>query len=139
MKFNNTNQNRMAIFIDGSNVYHTMKRLDWRIDWQMLKDYFAKQGDLVNAVFYMVEKKPLSDDCINIQSLLRKNGYKIKKKDLKEIACPENKTYRAKGNMDIELVVDEIVDSSIKEQNPLVKTPIVQHAISMGAKIKKND
>ena len=42
-------------------------------------------------------------------------------------------------NEDLELVVDEIVDSSIKEQNPLVKTPIVQHAISMGAKIKKND
>ncbi len=42
-------------------------------------------------------------------------------------------------NENLELVVDELVDSSIKEQNPLVKTPIVQHAISMGAKIKKND
>ena len=37
----------------------------------------------------------------------------------------------------LELVVEEVVDSSIEEQNPLVKTPIVQHAISMGAKIKK--
>jgi len=42
-------------------------------------------------------------------------------------------------NENLELVVDELVDSSIEEQNPLVKTPIVQHAISMGAKIKKNN
>ena len=38
----------------------------------------------------------------------------------------------------LELIVDEVVESSIEGENPLIKTPIVQHAISMGAKIKKN-
>ena len=49
-----------------------------------------------------------------------------------------NPSSDAKSIDELPITVDEIVDSSIEEQNPLVKTPIVQHAISMGAKIKKN-
>ena len=61
---------------------------------------------------------------------------------LNEISNPETKqkvldSIKNIYNESLELIVDESVDSSIKEQNPLVKTPIVQHAISMGAKIKK--
>ena len=67
----------------------------------------------------------------------------MKQNFLSEIANHETKqkvidSIKDNYNESLELIVDEIVDSSIEEQNPLVKTPIVQHAISMGAKIKKN-
>jgi DNA polymerase-3 subunit gamma/tau len=67
----------------------------------------------------------------------------MKQNFLSEIANHETKqkvmdSIKDNYNERLELIVDEIVDSSIEEQNPLVKTPIVQHAISMGAKIKKN-
>jgi hypothetical protein len=35
------------------------------------------------------------------------------------------------------MVVEDSVDGGVKEQNPIYKSPIVQHAISMGAKIKE--
>ena len=66
----------------------------------------------------------------------------MKQNFLSEIANNETKqkvidSIKNNYNKNLELVIDEVVDSSIEEQNPLVKTPIVQHAISMGAKIKK--
>ena len=68
----------------------------------------------------------------------------MKQNFLSEISNNETKqkvidSIKDNYNESLELVVDELVDSSIEEQNPLVKTPIVQHAISMGAKIKKNN
>ncbi|MEC7880746.1 MAG: DNA polymerase III subunit gamma/tau [Chloroflexota bacterium] len=36
----------------------------------------------------------------------------------------------------LEILIEDNVNGDKKEQNPLIKTPIVQHAISMGAKIK---
>jgi uncharacterized LabA/DUF88 family protein len=102
------NKNRTAIFMDSSNVYHSMKNIGWEIDWKKLIDYFSKEVNLINANFYMVEKKPLSEECVKLQSVLRKNGYKIKKKDLKEIYCSESNKKQYKGNMDIELAIDAI-------------------------------
>ena len=37
---------------------------------------------------------------------------------------------------DLEILIEDNVNGDKKEQSPLIKTPIVQHAISMGAKIK---
>ena len=97
------------------------------------KDYFI--GALLHSVTPNIE-----DGKINL--LFKSNT--LKQNFLNEISNLDTKqkvldSIKNIYNEDLELVVDEIVDSSIKEQNPLVKTPIVQHAISMGAKIKKND
>ena len=37
---------------------------------------------------------------------------------------------------DLEIFIEDNVNGDKNEQNPLIKTPVVQHAISMGAKIK---
>ena len=97
------------------------------------KDYFI--GALLHSVTPNIENGKIN--------LLFKSNT-LKQNFLNEISNLDTKqkvldSIKKIYNESLELVVDEIVDSSIKEQNPLVKTPIVQHAISMGAKIKKND
>ena len=97
------------------------------------KDYFI--GALLHSVTPNIENGKIN--------LLFKSNT-LKQNFLNEISNLDTKqkvldSIKKIYNENLELVVDEIVDSSIKEQNPLVKTPIVQHAISMGAKIKKND
>ena len=97
------------------------------------KDYFI--GALLHSVTPNVENGKIN--------LLFKSNT-LKQNFLNEISNLDTKqrvldSIKKIYNENLELIVDEIVDSSIKEQNPLVKTPIVQHAISMGAKIKKND
>ena len=97
------------------------------------KDYFI--GALLHSVTPNIENGKIN--------LLFKSNT-LKQNFLNEISNLDTKqkvldSIKNIYNENLELVVDELVDSSIKEQNPLVKTPIVQHAISMGAKIKKND
>ena len=97
------------------------------------KDYFI--GPLLQSVTPNIENGKIN--------LLFKSNT-LKQNFLNEISNLDTKqkvldSIKNIYNENLELAVDELVDSSIKEQNPLVKTPIVQHAISMGAKIKKND
>ncbi|MEC8712990.1 MAG: DNA polymerase III subunit gamma/tau [Chloroflexota bacterium] len=97
------------------------------------KDYFI--GALLHSV-----KPNIENGKINL--IFKSNT--LKQNFLNEISNLETKqkvldSIKNIYNESLELIVDESVDSSIKEQNPLVKTPIVQHAISMGAKIKKTD
>ena len=97
------------------------------------KDYFI--GALLHSVTPNIE-----DGKINL--LFKSNT--LKQNFLNEISNINTKqkvldSIKNIYNKKLELVVDELVDSSVNEQNPLIKTPIVQHAISMGAKIKKND
>tara|TARA_Y100000817_G_scaffold282474_1_gene247769 strand:- start:53 stop:1405 length:1353 start_codon:yes stop_codon:yes gene_type:complete len=111
---------------------------EWKSVCKMLnrvkgKDYFI--GALLHSV-----KPNIENGKINL--IFKSNT--LKQNFLNEISNPETKqkvlaSIKDIYNESLELIVDDSVDSSIKEQNPLVKTPIVQHAISMGAKIKKND
>ena len=42
-----------------------------------------------------------------------------------------------KYNKDLKIIVADSVNTEQKDSSPLYKTPIVQHAISMGAKVKE--
>ena len=40
---------RIAIFIDGSNLYNTVKYLDFDIDYSKLLEFFSEKGNLITA------------------------------------------------------------------------------------------
>lgn len=136
-----TSSNRIVIFIDGSNINHTMKDLGWDIDWNKLKSYFSNEGHLVNVFYYMVEKKPLSIKCQDYQSALRNIGYIIKKKDLKTIYCSESKTSIYKGDMDVNLTVDVIkaentFDTCVFLTGDSDFVPLIEYLDSIGKIVK---
>ena len=43
---------RIAIFIDGSNLYSTVKHLDFDIDYKKMLDLFRGKGRLIRANYY---------------------------------------------------------------------------------------
>jgi len=43
---------RLALFIDGSNLYATAKALGFDIDYKQLRAEFARRGKLVRAGYY---------------------------------------------------------------------------------------
>ena len=43
---------RIALFIDGANLYATSRALDFDIDYRSLLGVFAKQGILIRAFYY---------------------------------------------------------------------------------------
>ena len=97
---------RVALFIDGANLYATAKSLGFDIDYKRLLALFSTKGQLVRALYYtaLAEEQEYS----SIRPLidwLDYNGYTMVTKPTKEFTDATGRR-KIKGNMDIELAVD---------------------------------
>jgi uncharacterized LabA/DUF88 family protein len=97
---------RVALFIDGANLYAAARALGFDIDYKRLLQVFAAEGRLVRAFYYtaLVEDQEYSP----IRPLidwLDYNGYQMVTKPVKEFTDASGRR-KIKGNMDIELAVD---------------------------------
>jgi uncharacterized LabA/DUF88 family protein len=101
-----TESERIALFIDGANLYATSKTLGIDIDYKRLLKEFQGRGRLIRAFYYtaLLEDQEYS----SIRPLidwLDYNGYAVVTKPAKETIDSLGRR-RVKGNMDIELAVD---------------------------------
>jgi uncharacterized LabA/DUF88 family protein len=99
-------QERIGLFIDGSNVYAAARALNFDIDYRRLLDVFAAKGRLIRAFYYtaLIEDQEYSP----IRPLidwLDYNGYTMVTKPTKEFTDAMGRR-KIKGNMDIELAID---------------------------------
>ena len=97
---------RVALFIDGANLYATARALSFDVDYKRLLELFAQECHLVRAFYYtaLVEDQEYSP----IRPLidwLDYNGYTMVTKPTKEFTDASGRR-KIKGNMDIELAVD---------------------------------
>lgn len=97
---------KIAIFIDGSNLYASAKALDFDIDYKLLLKFFAAQSRLVRAFYYtaVVEDQDYSP-LRPLVDWLDYNGYTMVTKPTREYTDAQGRK-KIKGNMDIELAVD---------------------------------
>src|SRR6266508_1275407 len=99
-------QEKLALFIDGANLYATAKALGFDIDYKRLLREFHSRGYLLRAFYYtaVIEDQEYS----SIRPLidwLDYNGYAVVTKATKEFVDQTGRR-KVKGNMDIELAVD---------------------------------
>ena len=97
---------KIALFIDGANLYATAKSLGFDIDYKRLLREFHSRGYLLRAFYYtaVIEDQEYS----SIRPLidwLDYNGYSVVTKATKEFV-DETGRRKVKGNMNIELAVD---------------------------------
>ena len=99
-------QERLALFIDGANLYSAARALGFDIDYKRLLTLFQGKGRLLRAFYYtaLVEDQEYSP----IRPLidwLDYNGYTMVTKPTKEFTDAMGRR-KIKGNMDIELAID---------------------------------
>src|SRR5277367_3540544 len=100
-----SNPERIALFIDGANLYASAKSLGFDIDYKRLLKEFQAKGRLIRAFYYtaLVDDQEYS----SIRPLvdwLDYNGYAVVTKPAKEFVDSTGRR-KVKGNMDIELAV----------------------------------
>src|ERR1700749_4195138 len=98
--------NKIALFIDGANLYATAKTLGFDIDYKRLLKEFQSRGTLLRAFYYtaIIEDQEYS----SIRPLidwLDYNGYTVVTKATKEFIDASGRR-KVKGNMDVELAVN---------------------------------
>lgn len=104
MKF--YSQERVALFIDGANLYSAARSLGFEIDYRRLLEHFRKESHLVRAFYYtaLVEDQEYSP-LRPLIDWLDYNGFTMVTKPAKEYTDAMGRR-KVKGNMDIELAID---------------------------------
>lgn len=106
-------EERVALFIDGSNLYAAAKALNFDIDYKRLLKTFSDQCRLIRAYYYTALME--NDEYSPLRPLvdwLDYNGYTMVTKPAKEFTDATGRR-KIKGNMDMELGVDmlELADN----------------------------
>ena len=104
MTFHNTD--RLALFIDGANLYSSAKALNLDMDFRKLLDAFAAKGQLLRAYYYTAVIE--GDEFSPVKPLvdwLDYNGFTVVTKPVKRYTDAQGHS-RTKGNMDVEIAVD---------------------------------
>ena len=104
---------RVAVFIDGANLYQAAKALGFDIDYKRLLHTLAADCRFVRAYYYTAlldeqEYSPIRP----LVDWLDYNGYTMVTKPLKEFTQSTGRR-KFKGNMDVEITVD-IMEMSAK-------------------------
>jgi uncharacterized LabA/DUF88 family protein len=97
---------RLALFIDGSNLYAAAKSLGFDIDYKLLRSEFMRRGKLLRTFYYTALLE--NDEYSPIRPLvdwLNYNGFTMVTKPAKEYTDSMGRK-KVKGNMDIELAVN---------------------------------
>ncbi|MEO0392692.1 MAG: NYN domain-containing protein [Pseudomonadota bacterium] len=99
-------QEHLAMFIDGANLYHAARNLDFDIDYKSLLRWATERGRLIRAYYYTAidedqEYSPLKP----LVDWLDYNGYTMVTKPPKEFTDSTGRR-KTRSNMDVELAVD---------------------------------
>ncbi len=100
------NSERMAIFIDGANLYAAARALGFDIDYRQMLKWVSTRGQLIRAFYYTAlledqEYSPIRP----LVDWLDYNGFTMVTKPTKEFTDAYGRR-KIKGNMDIELAID---------------------------------
>lgn len=97
---------KIALFIDGANLYATAKSLGFDVDYKRLLIEFHSKGYLLRAYYYTALAEDQEYSSIRpLIDWLDYNGYTVVTKPTKEFV-DSNGRRKIKGNMDIELAVN---------------------------------
>lgn len=101
-------KNKVAVFIDGANLYASAKHLNMNMDYSKIITWAGSEtgGKVIRSMFYTA----LSDDeaFVALRPMvdwLSYNGFVVVTKPIKEFTDAQGRR-KIKGNMDIEIAVD---------------------------------
>src|SRR6201995_5725082 len=98
-------EERIAIFIDGANIYSAARGLAFDIDYRRLLELFSTKGRLIRAYYYtaLVEDEEYSP-IRPLVDWLDYNGYSLVTKAARQYTDSQGRK-RWRGDMDVEIAV----------------------------------
>jgi uncharacterized LabA/DUF88 family protein len=101
-----SHSNKIALFIDGTNLYATAKTLGFDVDYKRLLTEFQSRGTLLRAFYYTAIIEDQEFSAIRpLIDWLDYNGYAVVTKATKEFIDASGRR-KVKGNMNVELAVN---------------------------------
>ncbi len=97
---------RVAVFVDGANMFYAQRLLGWHLDFARVLKYFTRERELYNAFYYTGVQTPRDNHQRDFLSALRHLGFTIREKPIKETPDPQSHTVIRSASLEIEIVID---------------------------------
>lgn len=99
-------QERVALFIDGVNLYQTARALGFDIDYKRLLGVFSAKARLIRALYYTALQEDQEYSPVRpLVDWLDYNGYNVVTKPMREVVDGSGRR-KLRGAMDIDMAVD---------------------------------
>ncbi|OGE92803.1 MAG: hypothetical protein A3C85_01560 [Candidatus Doudnabacteria bacterium RIFCSPHIGHO2_02_FULL_48_21] len=109
---------KAKIYIDGSNVFYTQKKLGWSLDWFKVKELIESQKDIIEWKYY-VGLKDGDEKMRGYLKYLNAIGFTAVTKPLKRIRVSDGENHPNsqggfiyKANFDVEMTADILLDKA---------------------------
>ena len=136
---------RVALFVDGSNMFYAQKDNGWHIDFKLVHQYFMDNREKA-AAYYFTASPPVSDSVRvdkyrRFRTALIHLGYTVVDKEVKVLTDPATGQTKLKGNLDIDLVFKMLTAMDSYDEAVLLGgdadyVPIINH-LRNSAKVVK--
>lgn len=97
---------RVALFVDGANMFYAQRKVGWHLDYRKVYEYFTRGREVYNAFYYTSVTTPPDPGMEGFLRALTAIGYTVRRKPIKEIMDQETGAVIRKANLDIEIVID---------------------------------
>ncbi|MCL6595950.1 MAG: NYN domain-containing protein [Firmicutes bacterium] len=111
---------RIAIFIDGANMFYAQRKMGWHIDYRKVYEFYASQAQVYNAFYYTSVTNPMDPGMEGFLRALTGMGYTVRRKVVKEIVDQETGQTIRKANLDIEIVIDMLTTADLYDRAVLI-------------------
>jgi uncharacterized LabA/DUF88 family protein len=111
---------RIAIFIDGANMFYAQRKMGWHIDYRKVYEFYAAQAQVYNAFYYTSVTNPPDAGMEGFLRALTGMGYTVRRKVVKEILDQETGQTIRKANLDIEIVIDMLTTADLYDRAILI-------------------
>lgn len=98
---------RVMVFVDGSNMFHAMRRIGLRIDYRRLVDQLVGNRKLVVAYYYSAKAVPQSQTQSRFHKSLEYEGFRVITRPVKVI----RKDLWVEKGVDLALAIDMLVNA----------------------------
>ncbi len=105
---------RIAIFIDGANMFYAQRKMGWHIDYRKVYEFYASQAQVYNAFYYTSVTNPPDTGMEGFLRALTGMGYTVRRKVVKEILDQET------GQTIRKIVIDMLTTADLYDRAILI-------------------
>ena len=132
---------RVALFVDGSNMFYAQRDNGWHIDYRLTHQFFMDNREKAGSYYFTASPSAGDPQRIDkyrrFRTALISMGFSVVDKEVKVLTDSNSGVVRIKGNLDIELVFRMLTSISNYDEVVLMGgdsdyIPIINHLRNSG-------
>ncbi|MGH9747225.1 MAG: NYN domain-containing protein [Candidatus Acidiferrales bacterium] len=132
---------RVALFVDGANMFYAQRENGWFIDFRSVYQMFTDNREKASAYYFTATPHMADPEKVRnyrrFRTALQSMGFSVVDKEVRVISSPNSNVVKVKGNLDIELVFRILTEKDTYDEAVLMGgdsdyIPIVSHLRALG-------